>query len=93
MLHLKAGLVIGSYRSRVVCQECQDRGHTGSVQGHAGYDPLCTSSAPSSVSSSEEASQHPRKNTDNKPTGSPKIKARITHYYCVPVKQYIICPQ
>lgn len=41
---------VGSYHSRDICQECLDQDHRGNVQGHAGYDPRCTSSAPYSAS-------------------------------------------
>lgn len=33
---------------------------------------------------------HNIRNIDGKPTGSPKINTRITPYYCVPVKQYMM---
>lgn len=50
-LPLKARRDVGSYFSTAVYQECLARDHRGNVQGHAGYDPLCRNSAPSSASS------------------------------------------
>lgn len=80
---------VGAYHSRAVGQDCLNQGHRGSVRGHAGYDPLYKSSAPSS------ASQHPQKNktTNDRPPGSPKISTRVTTYYCVPVNQSIMSLQ
>lgn len=52
-------LTVLTYRSRAVCQESPDPDHRGTARERAGYDPLCRCSAPSSASSSVEASQHP----------------------------------
>ena len=34
-----------------------------------------------------------RKNTEDKPPGSPKITTRVEPYYCIPVNQYILSLQ